>query len=314
MNRTVSGGWGNANTGGGYSYSNPESFSVNGSVGVIDIPGKGLSRSAATTFTADNQTATITLGVRSIPTSGNGTSMALVVRDKDGKAYRAVLRVQPAGRTTLAVVRVNGSAASLTPIGGEFVLPTVSANSMLTVEFSTTGSTAVALKARAYPKGQAAPAWQISQTDSSAGRVAGAGVNSIWTYTSGSSQAATVLVDDYKIVTGAVAPTSTTTTPSAPPPTASRQRAGTVPATLPAGVGGSPEPGTKDYPVPGNARFVSPTGSDTAAGTEAAPSERSPRRSAPRPPGRPSCCGGGMYHESVTDPVRQDADHPALQE
>ena len=75
MNRTVAAGWGTAETGGAYSYDDQNAFTVNGSQGVITLPGPAESRTVSTAVSATDQTAKTDLGVNSLPTSGRGISV-----------------------------------------------------------------------------------------------------------------------------------------------------------------------------------------------------------------------------------------------
>ena len=350
MNRNVASGWGAAGVGGGYSYADPGAFNVNGTQGLIKLPAAGQSRTASLPVKSVDQTASVSVGVATLPTSGNGVSVAVLVRENAGKSYRAAVRIQPSGKASLAVVRIDGSASALTPIGSEVALPsTVTAGSMLTLELTATGSNEVALAARAWPTGSTAPTAQISQRDASAGRVSGAGTTGIWAYTSSSSQAATVIIDNFRVVVpgptpspspspvppvpnppapspspvppapvpsppapspspappapvpNPPAPSSSPVPPVTPPPPAATPPVGAAKETA-ASLGGAPRLGTKTYPAPSGARFVATNGSDTAAGTEAAPYRTVARAIAVATSGQTIVVRGGMYHESVIMP------------
>jgi parallel beta-helix repeat protein len=67
--------------------------------------------------------------------------------------------------------------------------------------------------------------------------------------------------------------------------------------------GGAPVLGSKSYTAPANARFVSPTGSDSAAGTEAAPFRTITTAIGAASSGQTIVLRGGMYHESITIPT-----------
>lgn len=321
MNRTATGGWGKADVGGSYGYADPTAFSVDGSRGVIRLPAPGQSRAATLPVTAGDQITTMSLGVSALPTSGNGVSVGLVVRNSGGRAYRATVRLQPAGKASLAVVRIDGSPSALTPIGTEVVLPAaVAAGSMLTLQLSATGTAPVDIAAKAWPQGQPAPGWQITQQDSSAGRVSASGGNSVWAYASSSSQAASVLIDDYSVtVPGAAPPASSSVVPTPTPgptpapsasPTSNPSPSAPAPAPTPSSepdqptaFGGAAPLGATSYPYPADARFVAPSGSDTAPGTLAAPFRTVGRAIAVASSGQTIVLRAGTYHESVVIPT-----------
>ena len=92
LNRTVAAGWGTAETGGAYSYDDQNAFTVNGSQGVITLPGPAESRTVSTAVSATDQTAKTDLGVNSLPTSGRGISVALLAA---GKRRQGLSRPHP---------------------------------------------------------------------------------------------------------------------------------------------------------------------------------------------------------------------------
>ena len=329
--RSVTSGWGSAETGGSYTYTERTAFSVANGRGSIKLPSAGQSRQADLAVSSADQVSAASIGVAALPTAGNGTYVALLARSGGGRAYRALVTIKPGGTATLAVTRIDGSAGALTAIGSAVTLPgKVTANSLLRLELTTTGSADVAITARAWPAGTTPPAAQITQTDRSAGRITTKGTFAIWAYSSSSSGPSTVLVDDLSVRPPAAAtptttpttPTTTRTTPTTPtttgttPATAPTTRTTTpIPTTTspapapppdavvqpdPASSGGAPLLGSRSYTAPAGALFVSPSGSDSAAGTVAAPYRTITKAISAATAGRTIVVRAGIYHESLT--------------
>lgn len=297
FNRSATNGWASAETGGAYTYSEPTAFGVAGGRGTIKLQSAGQSRQAELSLPAASadQVATASMGVQALPTTGNGVYLAVLARNGGGKAYRAVATIQPGGTTTLAVSRVDGSPGKLTPIGSSVTLPNkVTAGSLLTIELGVSGSTNVAITARAWPATGTPPTNpQIKATDSSAGRVSAGGLG-LWAYTSSSSGAATILVDDVSVRP----PAGSTPTPTTPP---AAPVVGAPTRPDPAIYGTIPWPGGQSFSMPaGNARYVSPTGSDSAAGTLAAPYRTIVKAINAAAAGDTVVLRAGVYHESLT--------------
>lgn len=321
--RTTSNGWGTAEAGGSYTYSEPTAFAAGDGRGTIKLPSAGQSRQANLTLPAASadQVATASVGVQALPSKGNGVYIAVLTRSGSGKAYRAMAVVQPSGTTTLSVSRINGSPSDLTPIGSTVTLPAkVAGGSLLRIELSTTGTKPVSIAARAWPVTGTRPTnAQISASDSAGLASGGFGV---WAYTSSSSGAATVLVDDLavrppagSVPTTSAAPTTaapTTPRPTTPPATTAPPTTApptTPPPATPAGAptrpdtgryGTVPWPGGQSYSAPSNARYVSPTGSDSAAGTLAAPYKTITKAIGAASAGQTIVLRAGTYHESIT--------------
>jgi len=293
FNRSTTNGWGSAEVGGSYTYSDATAFSTGGGRGTIKLPSAGQSREADLGVTSTDQVTTASVGVAALPTAGNGVYLAVLARNDGGKAYRAVVVVKPGGSATLSVSRIDGSPSKVTAIGSTITLPNkVTAGSLLRLELTTTGTTDVAISARAWPVGGTPPAPQIQQTDSSPGRIAAKGGFGIWAYTSSTSGAATVLVDDVSLrPPGGTSPTPT----SAPVPGAPSQPG--------AQYGGAPALGSQSYTAPANAKYVAPNGSDSAAGTLAAPYLTIAKAISAASSGQTVVLRGGSYHESVTIPT-----------
>lgn len=304
--RTVDGGWGSAEIGGAYTVSDGSSFSVRDGRGVIELSSAGQSRQADLPVTSTDQVATASVGVDALPTTGNGTYIALLARNGGGKAYRALLTVQPGGTATLAVTRINGSSSQLTAIGPTVALPNkVTAGSLIKVELATLGTTDVAISARAWPVGTTEPDAQIREADSSAEAIAGAGTFGIWAYASSSSGPADVLVDDVSVGPPAPATFATSQPPVAEPvvPLAAAGVSASAAPSQPINWGGAPALGSRSYAAPAGAKFVATTGNDSGPGTLASPLRTIAKAISVAGAGQTIVLRGGTYHESVTIPA-----------
>ncbi len=282
--RTVTAGWGTSTSGQAYSYPYGTSkLSTDGDEGVATLGPGQVADAAMTGSGVLDVTSTVDIAVSALPASGNGVSAASYVRAGNGRSYRLTTRVAPAGKVVLAVERVDGSAAAVTSLSTAVAPVTVAAGTYLTVRFDVSGTSPVTLSGKAWVRGTAEPASLVSVQDSSAQRVTSPGGTGLWSYVSGSSQPATVRFDNYAVsTTGAtVSTSSTTSTPST---------AGSAPV------------GSTSYAVPSGAVVVSPSGSDSASGTLAAPVRTVARATAIARSGGTIVLRGGSYHESVMLP------------
>ncbi|QIZ99961.1 DUF1565 domain-containing protein [Leifsonia sp. PS1209] len=338
LDRTQPNGWGAAQVGGSYSLSSSKSFSADGKTGVMALPRPGSSLTAALpAVSANDVTASTTIDVPRIPTSGNGVYAGLQLRLAAGSYYQANVRVGAGGNLTLTIVRVNGSTANQTTVAPEVRVATgLKPGASVQLEFQATGTNPVALSARAWQNGAAKPNWQATASDSSTQRIQRAGSLAAWSYLSGSTAAQNVAFDNLSAST--LVPVTTTTPAPAPtkPPTTTPAPAPTTPApapttpakpvppttptqpTQPTQPAPSADPsidttgmrvaagaaaiGSTSYAVPANAVVVSPSGSDSAAGTVAAPFRTVQRALDVAPSGATIVLRGGTYHESVNVP------------
>jgi hypothetical protein len=335
FSRTASGGWGSAPVGGAYTVNSAASFQAAGGVGTMALPKPGSSLTAnLTTVSAADVTSAATIDVPTIPTSGNGVYAGVQLRSAGGSYYQANIRVAKGGSVTLTIVRVNGSTAAQTTVGKETRVATgLKAGSAVQLQFEATGSSPVHLQARAWLAGAAQPGWQLTADDAASNRLSGAGSVAAWSYLSGSTAVQRVAFDSLtasslKASTGTptATPTPTTTptsSPSAPPtttptptptPTSTPTQNPTTPTT-PTSPGdptvntagtrfatGAAAIGSTSYAVPSGAIVVSPSGSDGAAGTLAAPFATVQKALNTAPSGATIVLRGGTYHESLTVP------------
>lgn len=269
-----SSGWASAPVGGPYVHVGSESYSESGGYGTVTLSEGGQHRVAGLPSASMlDGIARINIAMGDIPAQGGGVYHSLHLRQGESTSYRATLRVTPAGEGHLYLARVDedGHLEDL----GHFALPEpVRPHRWLTMEFSATGTSPVALAAKAYTSGEPASAWQLTASDSSYDRLRRAGSVSLQTYASRSGPGTTAFYDSLHVqrslpgLPPAPKPIPVPPTPPRPEPPAPEP----VPPS-PGGLGssGALPLGDASYPVPANAVFVSPQGSDDDAGTRSEP-------------------------------------------
>lgn len=168
--RTVSGGWGSADTGGAYAYQGPlSSFNVESGVGTMLVPTAGVARSAL----LDSPSARdvdVRFRVRTDKTTAGGTWFVYAVtRRAGGSEYRPRLVLRPDGSIAAhASIVVNGSES---PLGSAVSVPglTHAANGWINFRAEVSGSGPTTIRVKAWAEGAAEPSeWQYSVTDSNA--------------------------------------------------------------------------------------------------------------------------------------------------
>lgn len=172
--RSVTGGWGSADTGQAWGASNPGSFSVDGEWAAITVPkGAGRSVRPAGVMLTDSLVET---DLRSVATpSGSGTYVSLLARENGTSSYRAKLTLRSNGSTTLSINRVvNGAETALRST----TLPAmVAAGATARVRFEVTGTSPTALRATAWRADLAEPGgWMLTATDSTTALQSAGGV------------------------------------------------------------------------------------------------------------------------------------------
>ncbi|MFE4467808.1 right-handed parallel beta-helix repeat-containing protein [Leifsonia sp. NPDC056824] len=312
FSRTTSNGWGAAPVGGAYAVNAASSFSTASGVGTMKFPAPGATLTASLpSVTAADVTTSATIDVPTIPASGNGVFAGVELRATGGSYYRANIRVGSGGVLTLTIVRVNGSTqTTVAPEVG--IAGGLKAGSAVQLQFQATGSNPVHLQARAWVAGAAQPGWQLTADDSSSTRLSGAGSIGAWSYLSGATPVQSVQFDALTasaltavVATPAPAPTPTPTTapaPSVPAPGPAPAASPSIDTTGTRFTTGSAPIGSTSYPVPSGAIVVSPSGSDSAAGTLAAPYATVQKALNAAPSGATIVLRQGSYHESLTVP------------
>ena len=192
--RTVSSGWGSADTGGGWTTSSPSTCSVGGGVGVMTMAaGTGPS----TYLTSVSATATdlqVTASTDKAATGG-GTYLYVIGRRVAGQGdYRAKVRLLAGGQVALTLLRVDAAGAE-TVIKAETVLSglTSTGGTTLRIRLQVTGTGPTTLRAKVWPTSGTEPAsWNQTGVDSTAGLQSAGGVG-LKAYLSGSATNAPVV-------------------------------------------------------------------------------------------------------------------------
>ncbi|MFI8633280.1 right-handed parallel beta-helix repeat-containing protein [Microbacterium sp. NPDC077663] len=304
MSRTVASGWGKAASGGTWSTLSGTVASVTGDKAWVTSPRPGRTSRLTLPISARDVDSRFTMTVPTLPTSGSGLYLSHGVRATPKGAYVVGVRVMVGGEIDLTLEKRSG--AAVTTLERVRLKDRVRAGGTLNVRVQATGSSKVELTGKIWASGASeSSARTITHTDSSPERIAGSGGVEFSLYTSASTKALRVGVDDLRVSAAVAASPSPTPTPTpqpsepaSPPPTA-----GTI-AGARAGAGAA-EPGTRTYAVPSNAVIVSPTGSDSAAGTVASPLRTITAAVKKVSNGGTIALRGGTYHESVIIPPQK---------
>ncbi|WP_227077737.1 hypothetical protein [Clavibacter nebraskensis] len=307
--RSATGGWGTAPGSAAYAYDLPSAFRVNGTQGVVDLPRSGASVSATlpAAVSADAE-ATMKVMLPRIPAAGGGVYAGLQQRVTGSSYYQTSVRVDPAGDARLSVLRVNGSTAAQTTVAAEVVVARgLVPGNVLNVQTRVSGSAPVAVDARVWPQGAVVPAWQAAAVDASADRLVSGSATRVWSYLSSTSPTQALAFDDVTVrpLTKAASPTPTPTpSPTAPAPTSSDPEQAVPRGDARPGTGsGAAAVGTTTYPAPADGIYVSPTGSNTGAGTKASPYASIQKAVDAAPSGRTIVVRAGTYRETVVMPA-----------
>lgn len=258
FSRSVTGGWGSAETGGQYFLGGPSSaFSVSSGAGRVNLP-QGATRSAILESAVQRDVDIhLRFSIGKLPTTSSIWIYGVGRKTAAGDEYRAKLRIWPDGAVDVIATKVVGGTER--PIGSAVRLANrLSAGSNWILEARLTGSAPTALSVRAWPASGSQPAWQYSATDS-ATNLQLAGAVGIRAYASSTAAGGPfpLAFDQYSVVapgTTALAPTTS----------------------------------TKSY-------YVATTGSDSNAGTLAAPWRTLQKAADTVPTGSTVYLRGGTY-------------------
>ncbi len=167
FNRTVSSGWGNADTGGAWTpTASTTSLSVGSGSGALKMsaPGSNPGAYLAGVSTTDAST-TVNITTNGAPT-GNGTYLDVLGRRVSSNTdYRGRVILAPNGSVTLALIAINGGAAT-TLKSATLAGVTYTPGNQLQVQLAVSGTSPTTLRMRAWPVGTTQPAWQLTASDS----------------------------------------------------------------------------------------------------------------------------------------------------
>lgn len=311
FSRTTSNGWGSATTGGPYSIwhsSNVKMAVNNGQARVTGLAAGGSSLATLKSVSTTDVSAQGDITFTKLPTSKATVYTALEVRRQaDGSSYRGRLVGKTDGVASVQISRLNkGKETHL----GSFNLPfEVKPGQQVRLELQATGSSHVALSARAWLVGQKIPAWQLSKLDRTSDRIQASGNFGFWTYASGSNSGPVDLaIDNLKLATAAgeqpeqsgppISQLPDLSTPpiledTAPPQTSSSSR-------------GAVSLGSAKYAVPSNAIYVSPGVTGSQTGSKSAPFSSIQKAIDTAKDGQTIVLRGGTYHQSAVVPYGKD--------
>ena len=186
--RSVTAGWGSADTGGTWTTTGTASgFSVAGGAGVMTVTRAGSGLAAFLDGVSSDETdVTVTMSSATIA-NGGGQYVSLVGRHTStGDDYRAKVKVAANGSVMLYLTRVSAGAET-TLVSGTVPGLTYLAGSGLHVRLQLTGTSPTTVRARVWLDGTTEPTtWQLTTTDSTVA-LQGPGTVGIVTYISGSS-------------------------------------------------------------------------------------------------------------------------------
>jgi parallel beta-helix repeat protein len=339
FNRTVVSGLGKADLGGTYSLAStavPVSVKPGSAIVSVIKPGQSAGAWLPSSVIKDTQ-AQVSISIPQITSANIGLYFGLESRrQSDGRSYRGKVSVGAGGKLALAISRtaLHGVETSL----GYYPLPfKIVSGQLLNIQTLVTGSSPTKIQVRAWQAGVAVPAWQLTATDSSASQIKTAGSIGEWAFVSSSGSqtgfslknlqgwsltqsvatttststsatpVATTSAAATKVATTTAAPatttsaassTSTSTSSAAVTATASATATTAAVATSTSGRG-SLAVGTASYAVPAGALFVSPSGSDSAAGTQAAPLKTVQAAVNKATTGKTIVLRAGTYHQTA---------------
>jgi hypothetical protein len=277
--RNVVSGLGRADLGGAYTVFGSSAAKVSVASGSAHVKGLGRGQSFGAylpSTSAQDSDSQISLRIPALSSSRVGLYVGLESRrQSNGAAYRAKVSVGLGGHLSVALSRVGAKGAETT-LASAAVPFVMTANQTVNIETAVSGANPTKVAARVWRAGTAAPGWQLTSVDATAAQVRAAGHVGVWSYLSPSGAATEFFVSNYNAATvvaaAAPAPTPPAPTPPAPTPPAPTAPAPTPPAPAAVTAGaGSAAVGSTSYPIPAGAIFVSPSGSDSAAGSLAAP-------------------------------------------
>ncbi|MGI8867725.1 MAG: PKD domain-containing protein [Mycobacteriales bacterium] len=196
FSRTVSNGWGTADTGGAWSVVGTKSlFAVDGNTGSINLTAAGSGPQAYLNAVSSTRTDTQVTASASAASTGAGTFMTVIGRQIAGSgSYRAGVNLRSDGRVSLALVRVDP--AGQANIAPATIIPglTYAPGDKLHIRLLVTGASPTQLSARVWKDGTAEPTtWQVAGADTASAMQVAGGIG-LMAYVSGTTTTLPVLV------------------------------------------------------------------------------------------------------------------------
>ncbi|GAA3693018.1 hypothetical protein GCM10023081_32980 [Arthrobacter ginkgonis] len=191
--RTVTGGWGSAETGGAWSRNGAASlFAVGNGAGTIRMNAAGAGPSAYLAgVSSTSSDVAVTVSLDKQPTGG-GTFVSVAGRSTAAGQYRAKVKVAANGAVTLYTVKIVGNVETVLDSGVVSGL-TYAAGDKLRVRIQVDGTSPTTVNAKVWRDGSAEPAnWQETATDTTAGLQEAGGIL-LATYLAGTATNAPVV-------------------------------------------------------------------------------------------------------------------------
>ena len=161
--RTVSSGWGSADTGGAWTVAGTKAnYNVSGGTGSIAMPTPGIGPSVNLAgVSSSSSDVQVSVAPQQMPT-GSGSFVSVIGRQVAGVGtYRAVANLRSNGAVSLTIVRVDGAGqATVVPAAMVSGL-TYAAGDKLNIRMQATGTSPTVLRAKVWKDGQAEPGWQL---------------------------------------------------------------------------------------------------------------------------------------------------------
>ena len=216
--RTVSNGWGSADVGGPWAVSGSTgNYAVGAGAASMRI-GAGSGPSAILRDVASSDTDLSMTLTTDKPATGSGLYLYVVGRRVAGVGdYRAKVRLQSSGATSVLVERVT-SASAETFLSADVVVPglTYAPGTQLRVRTQMTGTSPTVLRAKVWKAGTTEPAaWQVSATDTAAGYQAAGQLGLVTYLSSGATNAPVTLVVDDVVASSTTPPPVVNSPPTA---------------------------------------------------------------------------------------------------
>lgn len=179
--RTVSLGWGTADTGNVWIGSAPlDRFGVGGGAGRIVMAAPRAGSTIATALTSSSTDLRASLAFDRVPVGGS-IFVSLAGRRVGVNEYRAKVRVLLGGVIEVSLVRTSNGAET-TIVTAPATGVRIAAGQRLQVRFRVTGTSPTRLQVKVWPFGAAEPAsWNANVTDATAGLQSGGGIG-LFTY------------------------------------------------------------------------------------------------------------------------------------
>lgn len=166
--RTVTGGWGTADTGGAWTITNATYFSTNGTQGLISSASGSTAIARLASVSSTSTEVVVNFGISKLPVGGNMhvyiNSRSLADTSLASTAYGVDVQVAPTGAVTLSL-RISGVDSATTA-----TLATITAADRISARVRVNGVSPTNIAARVWKSSTTEPsAWQLNVTDSTSG-------------------------------------------------------------------------------------------------------------------------------------------------